>query len=319
MKKTLNRTHVQQPRRPWAVYSLVTILAVVVLALSVVSVLDSGTEEHPGLPVRSAPLSTEPAPPLDAAPPAPPVPPVQPTLHMAQQRMLSVDGDQVVRAIGGSCDTPGRVEFSQDDGFTWNASLSLAGTGATQILRLVTADLWRAQVVAMDANCLPQVYQTSDFGMTWNGPSAVAGMWFLNPADPVHVVTPTGVQPLPCAAVEISAVEDRAAIRCNDGAVHTTLDQGRTWNVSPTVGPAAALSTFEGAYAAAVTGDATCAGLRLVTIGASSSGPSGCFETLDAVSAAEQGQVAVVHEDGLTILWVDDQFVISDDGGMTWS
>lgn len=314
-----------QARRPGGVplgiaVSLIAALSLVSLALSYLALTGIGSGEHPGHPVRLGAIPSE-----AAVAPSSSTPVIaaseateEQTAGAPQQRMLALDAVTFMRATGGTCANPGVVEISVDTGQSWTVSDSLASAGATQILRLLPSDPSPAQVIALDTNCEPQVYQSADLGSTWEGPFPVAGTWYFDPSDPTRVGSPDGPRALPCIGAELAAAEDRAAVRCLDGAVVETVDRGLTWVESPDVTDALAIGAASDSFLVAEAGGQACAGLWLTTLGSAPAVLDGCFELASAADETEAEGIAIAHSDSSTVLWVGNDLFTSSDRGETW-
>lgn len=305
----------------WMTVSLIVLLSTGAIALSYVAFTDIGSGEHPGLPVKPEPpisediVSSTPFLPTDTQP----EPAVNPTGRSAPQRMLAMVGGIAMRSTSGTCGSPGTVEVSTDSAQSWNLSDSLAGAGATQILRLLPTNPSLIQLVALDSSCEPQVYRSADLGTSWEGPLPVLGIWYFDSTNPMQVGTPNGPQPLRCEGAELAAAGDRAAVRCLDGSIVTTVDRGITWSESPRVADTLAINYSPDSYVVAQTGNQTCEGLRLTTLGSGpSTSPDGCFDGVLIADGSNPENIAVAQSGTSTLLWVGNKLVTSTDGGRTW-
>lgn len=318
-----SRKQVRRPRKLplWGAVSLIALLGAAALALSYIALTGVGSGDNQGLPVRSGGQTSVEAvasdPPTSADP--------QPQLVTgqaqkgAEQRLLTMVNGTTMRATGGTCENPGTVEVSLDAGQSWSTSDSLATAGATQILRLLPTDPSLVQVVALDASCEPQVYRSTDLGTSWEGPLPVFGTWFFDPSTPSQVEAPDGTQSLPCDGAELAAAGERAAMRCLDGSVVTTVDRGFTWTESPGITDVLAINTSPDSYVMAQAGNETCQGLRLTSLadGAFSS-VDGCLETDLSAEELNAGSIAIAQSGAYTLAWVGDDLLVSTDGGGTW-
>lgn len=317
MSRSPKRTRRARKFPLWGAVALIAILSAAALALSYVALTGVGSNDHPGLPVRSEIPTAEEA----AAPPTQAEPEVaeDQTASSTSQRMLAMVGSTAMRAASGTCETPGTTEISVDAGQSWSESASLARAGATQILRVLPTDPSLVQVVALDANCDPQVYRSADLGTTWEGPLSVVGTWYFDPSTPTQVGAPDGARSLPCEGAELAAAGDRAAVRCADGSVVTTIDRGVTWSEAAGVTDALAINYSPDSYVVAQTGVQACEGVRLTTLSSAISPVlDGCFETTLTADASNPENIAIAQSGTSTLLWVGDDVVISTDGGNTW-
>lgn len=316
----------KQARRPkklplWFSAGLITVLGAAALALSYVAVTGIGSGDHPGLPVKTGAPAFEdsvisaPSQPVNNQPEAP----QDQSEGPLNQRLLTMTNSVALRGTSGTCENPGTVEFSLDTGESWIGSTSLAQAGATRILRLLPTDPSLVQVVALDRSCEPQVYRTTDFGTTWEGPMSVVGTWYFDPSDPAQVGAPDGRQPLQCEGAELAPAGDRAAVRCADGSVVTTVDRGLTWSQAPDIAEVLAINYSPDSYVVAQTGGQTCEGVRLRTISNNTSTAlDGCFAADLPAEALNPGNTAIAQSGNSALLWVGDDVVISTDGGRTW-
>lgn len=305
----------------WMATSLIALLSVGALVLSYIALTGAESDQHPGLPVKSEVAGEEESTPL-ASPELSgeePEPVSDPIVSSTSYRLLAMVGSTAVRATSGSCEHPGTVEISADGAQSWSASETLSAVGATQILRLLPTDPFLVQVVALDRNCEPQVYQSGDLGASWEGPLPVLGTWYFNPSTPNQVGAPSGILPLDCEGEELAPAGDRAAVRCRDGSVITTDDRGFSWSESGEATDVQAITYSSNSYVVAQLGTQTCEGLRIVTlIEDPLTGRSGCFEASPSVTTNDPTNVALAQSGTTTLLWVGDDLVISTDGGSTW-
>ena len=110
--------------------------------------------------------------------------------------------------------------------------------------------------------------------------------------------------------------ETSAAVLCSDHTVFRTTDAGSTWGSSVAVPGSVALASSGNAYAIAVTGQPSCAGVEIATVdsGASPATAAGCAQ----VPTPAAGTVTVADGGGTLWLWAGDAFVRSDDAAATW-
>jgi hypothetical protein len=305
----------------WIAVSLIALVSAVALVLSYLALTSVGSDEHEGLPVRTEATASEenlsppPAPPADAQP----EPAVETPEGTAPQRMLAMVSNTAMRATSGTCANPGTVEISLDGAESWTPSESLVGMGATQILRVLPTDLSLVQVVALDQNCEAQVYRSVDLGASWQGPLSVAGTWYFDPSTPTQVGSPDGPRSVLCEGAELAAAGNRAAVRCVDGSVITTIDRGITWSETAGIADVLAINYSPDSYVMAQGADHICDGLRFATLNSgTASVPGGCFNAVRAAGVRNSGAIAIAQSGNSTLLWVGDDLVISTDGGRTW-
>lgn len=311
MSRSTGRTRRRKEIPAWITVAVLLLLAAVAVTAAYAALTGGGADRNQGFPLRSAtPTSTasvaeEPAQPAVQVAAAPP------------QRLLTGTANTTVRATAGSCEASGLVEFSVDERQNWNELSALREMGATQILRLSITEPSTIEVVAHDQNCEPQVFRTPDLGLTWEGPFPAAGSWYLSPSQPGEVGAPEGIRPLPCDGAELAAAGERAAVRCLDGTVITSTDQANSWTAVPDLEGVVAISDTADSYLVVSTGDGGCQGLRLITL-TNPVSPNGCFEIPLEPGAFDPALIALTQFDSSTLMWVQDDLVVSPDQGRTW-
>lgn len=239
---------------------------------------------------------------------------------VAQSRLIVLDGSLGVRADVGECTNPGSIEFSTDGGQSWTPSSTFDATSATQILRILPANGGTTFVVALNGECEPWIYSTSNNGTTWNGPLSAVGTWYLNPAAPATLGAPGGAKTIACEALGLSPVTDReVGVLCADGSIITTTDGGTTWSDSAPVDGAIALAYSKQNLSAVTNGDGqTCSGMQLLNLGTDGGTEQvSCVEIVDLGSLAA-GDIAAAQSGNTLVLWVGENQYISTDGGQTW-
>lgn len=305
-------------RRPlWLALGIIGLLTAVVLALSFTANIRINSLSHTGHPVKTTtvPGADSNTQGFNSAPHPENLPEqsVSPS-----QRLLAAAGNLAMRGTTGSCEAPGTVELSTDMGQHWVPSPALIDAGATRILNLIPSEHAWAQVVALDADCHPRLYQTADFGDSWEGPFAATGLWYLDPAVPNQLSTPAGMQSLPCSATHLSAVDARAMIRCPDGTISTTVDGGRIWQDDIEVGDVLAMNSTMDSHFLLTRNDPSCRGFRLRTLGENPVGPQGCFPIPVPEEEVAAGRLVAAQTGNRTLLWAEEKVFYSEDGGWTW-
>ncbi|WP_087062483.1 WD40/YVTN/BNR-like repeat-containing protein [Corynebacterium glutamicum] len=235
-----------------------------------------------------------------------------------QSRLIALDGSLGVRADVGECTNPGSIEFSTDGGQNWTPSSAFDDTSGTQILRILPANGGTTFVVALNADCTPQIYSTTNSGSTWNGPLSSVGTWYLNPATPSTLGAPGGARAIACEAVGLSPVTDRdVGVLCADGSVLTTADGGTTWSNPQPVEGITALAYSRQNLLAVATGDENCHGVQLMELGTDDGVEElPCVEVDPAGVTA--GEIALAESGNSLILWAGEKQYFSMDGGQTW-
>ncbi len=216
------------------------------------------------------------------------------------------------------CTNPGSIEFSTDGGQSWTPSSTFDATSATQILRILPANGGTTFVVALNGECEPWIYSTSNNGTTWNGPLSAVGTWYLNPAAPATLGAPGGAKTIGCEALGLSPVTDReVGVLCADGSVITTNDGGTTWAEPVAVDGITALAYSRQNLLAVANGDETCSGLQILDLGTNGSTEQLSCVEMDTGSVGA-GDVALAQSGNNLVLWAGDNQLVSTDGGQTW-
>ena len=311
-------------RRRWLVGGLVVFLlfdiGLVAFALtSTNSVSSAGTVVEPvetTSPSDTGPVQT-------AAPAA--VEPVQTTVtaKVAPTRLLAALNSYTAwRASTGACPAvSAQPELTTDSGATWESFNASIETDASSILAIKVIDDTETSLVTLDlADCAPQLVSTFVAGDQWRAyPERASVEWYVDPATPATVHSPTGNVAAPCETVATLAVTDdsSAAVLCADASVFTTLDSGATWSVPASVPGAAAVAAAAEGYEVAVANPVGCIGVSLVRVsvdGGLDATVGGCFP-----AAVKPGELALAAaEDGTLWLWAGDAFARSVDGGGSW-
>ena len=312
-------------RRRWLVGGVAVFLlfdvGLVALALTATKPFSSaGTVVEPV--ETSAPTDAEP---VETAAPAV-VEPVETTATttVAPTRLLAaLDSSTAWRASTGACPAASAdPELTTDSGATWESFNASIETDASSILAINVIDDTETSLVTLDlAECAPQLVSTFVTGDQWRAyAERVAVEWYVDPATPATVHSPTGDAAAPCASVATWAATDdtSAAVLCTDASVFTTTDAGVTWSAPASVPGAAALAATSGGYEVAVANPAGCVGVSLVTVsgdGSLDATARGCL-----AATVNPGEAAISVAGGGTLwLWAGDAFARSTDGGQSWA
>jgi hypothetical protein len=245
------------------------------------------------------------------------------TATVTPTRLLSaLDASTAWRASTGACPaTNANPELTTDSGAIWESFNASIETDASSILAMNVVDNTEVSLVTLDvADCAPQLVSTFVAGNQWKAyPERAAAEWYLDPATPATVHSPSGDAAAPCTTVATLAATDdsSAAVLCADASVFTTQDAGATWSAPTSVPGAAALAATTDGYEVAVANPVGCVGVSLVKVSADG--------VLDATARAclaatvNPGETAVsAVEDGTLWLWAGDAFARSTDGGASW-
>ena len=246
------------------------------------------------------------------------------TATVTPTRLLAaLDASTAWRASTGACSVASaEPELTTDSGATWESFNASIDTDASSILAINVIDDTETSLVTLDlADCAPQLVSTFVAGNQWRAyPERVSVEWYVDPASPATVHSPSGDAAAPCEAVTtIAATDDSsAAVLCTDASVFTTQDAGATWSAPTSVPGAAALAATAGGFEIAVANPAGCIGVSLVAVSA-----DGVLDATDRACLAatiNPGETAVsVAEDGTLWIWAGDAFARSTDGGASWA
>ena len=248
---------------------------------------------------------------------------VETTPTVTPTRLLTaLDASTAWRASTGACPaTSADPELTTDSGTTWESFDASIETDASTILTMSVVDDTEVSLVTLDvADCAPQLVYTVVAGNQWKAyPERAAAEWYVDPATPNTVHSPSGGAAAPCAAVASLAATDKssAAVLCTEATVFTTQDAGETWSAPTSVPGAAALAATTGGYQVAVSNPAGCVGVSLRKI----SSDVVIDETNGAclTGTVNTGETAIsVAEDGTIWLWAGEAFGRSTDGGASW-
>ena len=312
-------------RRRWLVGGLAVFLlfdlGLVFFALTATKPVSSaGTVIEPVETI--APADTEP---VETAAPAV-VEPVETeaTATVTPTRLLAaLDSSTAWRASTGVCPAASAApELTTDSGATWESFNASIETDASSILAINVIDGTEASLVTLDiTDCAPQLVSTFVAGDQWRAyPERAAAEWYVDPATPATVHSPSGDAAAPCATVATFAATDdsSAAVLCTDASVFTTTDAGATWSAPVSIPGAAALAATTGGYSVAVVNPAGCVGVSLVTVSADGALDAAARACLAAT--VNPGETAIsVARGGTLWLWAGDAFARSTDGGQSWA
>ena len=303
-------------RAAWAGVGLAA-LAVVVMLLSFVALTANRVVPQAG----STPGVTPPA--ADAAPtPAEPAAPASTpqTVPVPGRVLAAIDVGSAVRAIETQCPTSSTIETTFDAGATWQQFEAPAVSAVQRIF--ADPDAYVSLIGLATEGCAPTYEQSYTGGEAWEpAPDELAASWFVDPANRAGLHAPAGDRPAPCGAVVQVAVfdENSAALLCEDGSVHATVDAGASWLPPASVAGAAAIGVGADGYRVAVINQNGCVGAQLVSLPVTADGlaPGPHGACLPATVAP--GEAAVDSaDDGTTWLWAGDALGRSADGGATW-
>lgn len=234
---------------------------------------------------------------------------------VAPQRQIAQFENLAVRSQVGTCTDPGTLEISTDGGQAWSTSESFAATTATQILRLIPVSTSNIFVVALNAECEPRIYGTTDQGATWQQPVSPVGTWYLDPSNPTQLPAPGGAKEISCEAISIAPRTDsNVDALCADGSLISTSDGGTTWS-EPVAGDGVLniAHSNSGRLLIAQNPD-QCTGVQL-----SANVPAeGATCVRAELGESDAGQIAATRFGDSILAWVGETQFISKDGGQRW-
>lgn len=235
---------------------------------------------------------------------------------VAPQRQIAQYENVAVRSEVGTCTAPGTLEVSTNGGESWVASESFTGTSATQVLRLIPVSASNIFVVALNSDCEPRIYGTTNQGQTWQEPVSAVGTWYLNPSIPTQLAAPGGTKTIGCEALSLSARTDsNVDVLCADGQFISTTDGGTTWSDPVHIDGALNVGHSNGDRVLMVQQPGVCRGIQL-SAGAQDSDNSTCLET--ELLSENAGQIAATRFGESILAWVGQTQFISKDGGKSW-
>lgn len=235
---------------------------------------------------------------------------------VAPQRQIAQFENLAVRSQVGTCTDPGTLEISTDGGQAWSTSASFTATTATQVLRLIPVSTSNIFVVALNADCEPRIYGTTDQGATWQQPVSAVGTWYLDPSNPTQLTAPGGAKAISCEAISIAPRTDsNVDVLCADGSLTSTSDGGASWSE-----PVAGAGVFNVAHS---NGDwlliaqdpDQCTGIQLSDTLPVAEGATCVHAEL---GESDAGQIAATQFGDSVLAWVGETQFISKDGGQTW-
>ena len=228
------------------------------------------------------------------------------------------------RAQTGPCPaTAAEPEYTLDGGVTWTTTDASGPTDVTAIQSItVEADGIASMVALAGTDCAPEFVKTFVAGDNYRAyDDQLENNWYVDPDEPMTVVSPSGSVDSPCGQVVALAPtsQNTAAVLCSDQTVFMTDSGGVDW-IGPVSAPSTVgISASVAGYRLASVGNADCAGIQLGMLlpGQSAVDVTGCLlsETITAESA---GDIAVSEAEGSVWVWAQDQVSRTADGGATW-
>ncbi|MBM7798534.1 hypothetical protein JOE57_001455 [Microlunatus panaciterrae] len=234
------------------------------------------------------------------------------------KRLISVASDsQGWRATIGDCDTPGRVEVTEDGGQSWTRTTSPELGPVTRIKALDGNTLF---AIGGMTDCKAEFLISYSNGAEWEGRNAnLRGSWYLTPRDRTQVHAAGGDRSRPCKDQlnDLAASDDQhAAVLCSNGSVLTTADSGKSWNTIGTVAGASALGADGSSYVAAGVTDG-CNGVTVTTFDAEAEKVKDTRRCAP-VPAPSPADIAVAKRGSSIWVWAGPDVAVSRDSGKTW-
>ncbi|WP_456695181.1 WD40/YVTN/BNR-like repeat-containing protein [Aeromicrobium sp. P5_D10] len=210
------------------------------------------------------------------------------------------DGALVFGSRGGTCSTsaPRALISASADG---GAKLNRVETSLVTVLAARASNRTDLRILGQDASCTVREARSTDGGVTWKASKEIS-LWYADPDNGKHVVSPVNAADTGCDVISVSQVTPQSArVGCVDGTIKGTGDGGRTWTdlgrldnlrvatfLTPTAGYA--LARYNGCAANAFT--TKDAGVTWT--------PGGCItgEPAQGLAASANGLAAIV-DDGL--------------------
>ena len=171
-------------------------------------------------------------------------------------------------------------------------------------------------VVALNTDCEPQIYGTTDQGATWQQPVSAVGTWYLDPSNPTQLPAPGGVKAISCEAISIAPRTDsNVDVLCADGSLTSTIDGGATWLESVVGDGVLNIAHSNGDRLLIAHHPAQCSGVQLSANVPVAEGATCVHAEL---SESDAGQIAATQFGDSILAWVGETQFISKDGGQTW-
>ena len=184
--------------------------------------------------------------------------------------------ERIVAAVGptiawvaqaGSCEKPGAVWVTDDEGDSWSR-----GDAPGRVLRVRPSSATEGFVTGGDDGCDLRLWNTGDAGRAWSeSEGGPAEAWSRVPDDAKAVHTPDDAVRRPCGSslrvLDLAALTaQRARVLCENGDVRTTTDRGASWPRSFTVEGALAIGAVEGGSGVVVRTTSACRGVVAVPV-----------------------------------------------------
>lgn len=237
--------------------------------------------------------------------------------------LAAFDGTTAWRAITGACPaTTAQPQVTTNSGTTWKTTDATTATKITAVQNLVVTSKTALELVGLSAaECGPAFAKTFVSGENYAlYPDQLGAKWYLDPAAPAQVHSPTGDVTAPCpAVVSLAANNTTSAVAlCANNQVFLTTNSARTWSAAATIAGAVNVALSRTGYLVAAVGNADCAGVQiLASAGGAAPNATGCFPT-SSTPESLIGNVGIASAAGTLWLWAGDSVGRSTDAGATW-
>jgi hypothetical protein len=236
-----------------------------------------------------------------------------------ERLLLATSSKEAWRATVGDCESPGKIERSTNGGATWK-QVKLTRSGPIVRLGAERGGNIFAVGGAGQSCKVPYMSYLNDAAVTrTNSPNDI---WFPTPIDRDEVNGPDGTKARPCEqhAVGLAPLDlSRALIVCNNGAVKSTSDAGKTWREVMRSPNTLAVTTGDGRYWLAGTAKG-CSGIAVHSLKVQGEESStiiiGSCAPIEEVAT---GAIAIDVSGNSIWIWAGSQVQISTDKGRTWT
>ena len=232
--------------------------------------------------------------------------------------LLATSSDTAWRTTVGDCDTAGEIERSNDGGATWER---IVRTGPAPIVQLGTEPSGNVFAIGgTRQSCAYRYVAYANDGTAIASTTRPVNVWFSTPKDRDEINGPGDTKATPCEGhvVDLAPLDlSRALVVCDNGAVISTRNSGRTWRQIARIPNTLAIATEGDQYWVAGTQEG-CDGVKVQSLteksGSLTRGRTRCAPSLDVTG----GQVALDVTGDTIWLWSGNKVAVSMDEGQTW-